>query len=166
MALFIISCCAKAASAPFPSRDATAAYLENTGNRYYSENKIDSALMCFSLIAENPELKGSTPAIRAKAYNKCGHLYYLTHNISSAYQCFLKAQSQGVPFESNRAKIYLSVIYSYLGDYPKALSYYKETRDWSEKNKDYINYLTIHNNILNSAFLNDQLISEIGRAHV
>lgn len=60
------------------------------------------------------------------------------------------------------AKIYLSVIYSYLEDYPKAIKYERETREWAMKNKDYKNFLTIHNNILNSAFMNDQLISVVG----
>lgn len=141
--------------------NATVETLEENGNRFFFDNKKDSALMCFSLIAENAELNGSTPAIRAKAYNRCGHLYYISHNFTEAYQCFLKALPHGDPYESNMAKIYLSVIYSYLEDYPKAIKYERETREWAMKNKDYKNFLTIHNNILNSAFMNDQLISVV-----
>lgn len=150
-----------ATSTPTIFTDATVEELEECGNRFFIDNKPDSAMMCFSLIAENAELYGSTPSIRAKAYNRCGHLYYIKHNISSAYQCFLKALSLGDPYENNKAKIYLSVIYSYLGDYPRTIKYERETREWSIKNKDYTNFLTIHNNILNSAFLNDQLISVV-----
>lgn len=135
--------------------------LEEEGNRFYRENKRDSAMMCFSLIAENNALRGSTNAVRARAYNKCGHLYYQAHNLPTAYQCFLKAIRQGDDYETNKAKIYLSVIYSYLGDYPKMIDYARDAWVYAVRRKDYTNFLTIHANIINAAFANDQLISEV-----
>lgn len=137
------------------------AELENLGDRYFQYGKPDSALICFSLIANNPSLQGSTPAKRAKAFNKCGHLYFLSHNFPSAYECFLKAISQGDDYEANVANCYLSNVYSYLGDYPREVSYSRKAWRWCADHKDYTNFLTVHHNQLNSAFAHDQLISEV-----
>lgn len=152
---------ASAATALNPDNAGNITELEESGNRYFQENKPDSALICFSLIANNPALKGSTPAARAKAFNKCGHLYFLSHNFPAAYECFLKAISQGDDYETNISNSYLSIIYSYLGDYPKEISYSRKAWRWSADRKDYINFLTVHHNILNGAFAHDQLISEV-----
>lgn len=152
---------ASASAALNPDNAGNITELEESGNRYFQENNPDSALICFSLIANNPALEGSTPAMRAKAFNICGHLYFLSHNFPAAYECFLKAISQDDDYETNKSNIYLSIIYSYLGDYPKDISYSRKAWRWCADHKDYTNFLTVHHNLLNSAFAHDQLISEV-----
>ena len=85
--------------------------------------------------------------MRAKAFNICGHLYFLSHNFPAAYECFLKAISQDDDYETNKSNIYLSIIYSYLGDYPKDISYSRKAWRWCADHKDYTNFLTVHHNL-------------------
>lgn len=89
--------------------------LLNTGNDYLSlPVRPDSALMCFSILAErySPSSTAEEQRFCAMAQNNCGFIYYYFYcNFPEAFNSLLSAQnrSEKIDDESLRGNIYLNL---------------------------------------------------------
>lgn len=135
--------------------------MKKRGDDFFFRQELDSAMVCFTFIAGSYDGKCSPEERRlyAETFNKLGHLSILQSNYLQAYSYFLKAVNTGDKHEGNKAKIYISVIYSYYDDYAEVMRYLNEAYAYAIKEHDYTDLLTIHHNLTNIAFKYDQLLS-------
>lgn len=128
--------------------------LEQSGDDFFMRGQLDSAAVCFTVIAGNYDKSGGTGLAKvfARAFNKLGHLAMLSANYAQAYSYFLKAIDTGDKHEGNKARIYISVIYGYYDDYNETMRYLKEVYDYAVTEKDFEDFLTTYHNIINTAF--------------
>ena len=135
--------------------------LEHLGDDFFMNGRLDSAAVCFTVIASNYDKSDGAghDGLFARTFNKLGHLAILQANYTQAYSYFLKAIGTGDKHEGNKAKIYMSVIYGYYDDYSEFMKYLKEAYDYAIREKDFEDFLTIYYNMTNTAFAYDQLPS-------
>lgn len=135
--------------------------IRKQGDDFFFRQELDSAMVCFTFIVSNynDNCNDTEKQLYAEAFNKLGHLSILQSNYLQAYSYFLKAINTGDKHEGNKAKIYISVIYSYYDDYTEAMKYLNEAYDYAIEEKDYTDLMTIHHNLTNTAFKYDQLLS-------
>ena len=137
--------------------------LEEQADAFYFREEYDSTLVCYTMVAEHLKNRNDkrSRTVLARAYNRIGHIFMLKSDYASAYESFLKALEVDDPYGSNLARIYISIIYSYYGDYEQAMNYGKQAYSFCLKEKDYVNLLTVYHNVIDEAFMHDQLLSEM-----
>lgn len=135
--------------------------MKKRGDDFFYRQELDSAMVCFTFIAGNYKDNCGSDKRRlfAETFNKLGHLSILQSNYLQAYSYFLKAINTGDRHEGNKAKVYISVIYSYYDDYAEVMKYLNEAYAYAIEEKDYADLLTIHHNLTNTAFKYDRLQS-------
>ena len=134
--------------------------LKEKGEGYYKVNQLDSALMCYSLIADRLEnsSKSIDSHLLAEAEITCGHIYFLLSDFPKAYKCFLMALDVNDPQLTPRAYVYLAVLHTLFKENLTASDYFEKAYHLSKKNKDwntlmsaYLNLLSISSNLKDPA---------------
>lgn len=145
--------------------------LLTTGNEYLSlPVKPDSALICFSILAErySPSASIEEQRLCAMAQNNCGFIYYYFYaNFPEAFNSLLAAQnlvSNNIEDQALQANIYLNLGNCYsmcfqLGmtseDADRALEYYSKGYDLALKISNWPILLNCFTNIAMAPFMGD-----------
>lgn len=131
--------------------------LVTVADNYFNKDILDSALICFTILCKNYDIKSSMEdkKIFAHSYNRSGNIHYLMYNYVRAQEMYLK--SLEICEESNYNeyifKVYnnLGNIYASFSDFSTAQSYYKKALEKSIEYHDTDNTLLILDNLIGTS---------------
>jgi len=124
--------------------------LLDTGNYFFNENSVDTALLCYSILINTPvKNMGIEQQQRiVEAHNKTGIIYLNLCDYRTAYEFFIKALilCEKVNYESYKARINNNIgnVYSSFNQYDMAKLHYSKAMQLS---KDSIMKMIVLNNL-------------------
>lgn len=131
--------------------------LKQKANQYLVAEKMDSALMFYTMTANkyHDNLPDSDKWACASAYNDAGYVYfYDRHDYSSSYTCLLKSQEIAEETGHNAILpyVYLNMgnIYISYQDYDAAIDFYRKSFYASIKTKAWTILLTTLDNLIST----------------
>lgn len=144
-------------------KDLPSETLEENGSYYLDNEKLDSALVCYTIISSRyiGSMNITEKQRCARAFNDCGLIYFLYSNYSKAYTNYLKALEI---CEESRYDVFLPTIYSNVshifsnyGDRIKTSEFLEKAYEQSLRNKDWQSVLIMIFNMTGIYFPYDSI---------